>query len=234
MHSSSTAAPAPHSKIRAKSKSESVALALFDRLWDRYRERVSYVNVYEVRKYTHVYSLVAFLPPSSLSRTHTRTHTNIHTIHARFTSMQIQGIVASYGATFFNDHIALRSLALQVILKILTFARIHAACMYLNLHQAHVNAQISKITSLLHDQFPIKYNTNVYLYVCIVILYFASVRTRCLCIDPEYEHCLVCMCVRDCVGAVCMPATAPFSEQIESSTLPCIPRLHNPSLSLTD
>jgi len=70
MQSSSTAAPAPHSKIRGKSKSESVALAIFDRLWDRYRERVSYVKVYE-------------------------------------------GIVASYGATFFNDHIALRSLALQ-------------------------------------------------------------------------------------------------------------------------
>lgn len=78
--------------------------------------------------------------------------------------MQIQGIVASYGATFFNDHIALRSLALQVILKILTFARIHAACMNLNLHQAHVNAQISKITSLLHHQFPIKYKHAQYMH----------------------------------------------------------------------
>ena len=87
--------------------------------------------------------------------------------------MQIQGIVASYGATFFNDHIALRSLALQVILKILTFARIHAACMYLNLYQAHVNAQISKITSLLPHQFPIKYKHAQYMqkypYECIFV-----------------------------------------------------------------
>ena len=28
---------------------EQLALSLFDRLWERYRERVSYVNVYEVR-----------------------------------------------------------------------------------------------------------------------------------------------------------------------------------------
>eukprot|EP00802_Teleaulax_amphioxeia_P012602 Tamp_12645.p1 GENE.Tamp_12645~~Tamp_12645.p1 ORF type:complete len:340 (+),score=64.64 Tamp_12645:1-1020(+) len=68
--STSMAIPAPHSKIAASSNSERLALSLFDRLWERYRERVSYVNVYEQ-------------------------------------------IVAKNGATFFNDHIALRSLALQ-------------------------------------------------------------------------------------------------------------------------
>jgi hypothetical protein len=43
------AIPAPHSRIAASSNSERLAISLFDRLWDRYRERVSYVNVYEVR-----------------------------------------------------------------------------------------------------------------------------------------------------------------------------------------
>lgn len=62
--------PAPHSKIQAGGPRERLALGLFDRLWERYRQRVSYVNVYE-------------------------------------------SIIASHGATFFNDHIALRSLALQ-------------------------------------------------------------------------------------------------------------------------
>ncbi len=47
--STSMAIPAPHSRIAASSNSERLAISLFDRLWDRYRERVSYVNVYEVR-----------------------------------------------------------------------------------------------------------------------------------------------------------------------------------------
>ena len=47
--STSTAIPAPHSKIASNSNIERLALALFDRLWERYRERVSYVNVYEVK-----------------------------------------------------------------------------------------------------------------------------------------------------------------------------------------
>jgi len=67
---SSNVIPAPHSKILVNTTTERFALALFDRLWDRYRARVSYVNVYEK-------------------------------------------IVVEHGATFFNDHIALRSLALQ-------------------------------------------------------------------------------------------------------------------------
>ena len=43
-----SAIPAPHSKIPASSNSERFALSLFDRLWEQYRSRVSYVNVYEV------------------------------------------------------------------------------------------------------------------------------------------------------------------------------------------
>src|SRR5437899_10052091 len=37
----------PHRAIEAHTEQERFAIALFDRLWDRYRERVSYVGDYE-------------------------------------------------------------------------------------------------------------------------------------------------------------------------------------------
>jgi len=37
----------PHSKIPAKSQAHRFTLTLFDKLWEQYRQRVSYVNVYE-------------------------------------------------------------------------------------------------------------------------------------------------------------------------------------------
>jgi hypothetical protein len=42
-----TAILGPHRAIDAKSEQERFAIDLFDRLWDRYRRRVSYVNDYE-------------------------------------------------------------------------------------------------------------------------------------------------------------------------------------------
>ena len=54
---------------------EMFTLELYDRLWDQYRQRVSYVRTYEE-------------------------------------------IIQQHGATFFNDHIALRTIALQVVLTI--------------------------------------------------------------------------------------------------------------------
>ena len=134
------AIPAPHSRIAASSNSERLAISLFDRLWDRYRERVSYVNVYEVRPCDDP-QLRVFVklnekrPPAASKR---RALERIGGLDGRklylymcarqilprllllplclLTNMRtrIQEIVASHGATFFNDHIALRSLALQV------------------------------------------------------------------------------------------------------------------------
>jgi hypothetical protein len=62
--------PSPHTTVVPSNETEALALGVFDRLWERYRGRVSYVRDYEQ-------------------------------------------IVAREGATFFNDHIALRSIATQ-------------------------------------------------------------------------------------------------------------------------
>ena len=60
----------PHSQIELKSNREQFLAELFDRLWDRYRQRVSYVRTYEE-------------------------------------------VIRDSGATFVNDHIAFRTLALN-------------------------------------------------------------------------------------------------------------------------
>ena len=67
------ASPGPRqsSKAHLFGPSEMFTLELFDRLWDQYRQRVSYVRKYEE-------------------------------------------VISQHGATFFNDHIALRTIAVQV------------------------------------------------------------------------------------------------------------------------
>jgi hypothetical protein len=60
----------PHQRLATAASREKFLAAVFDALWDRYRSRVSYVQVYEK-------------------------------------------MVAAAGATFFNDHIAFRTLAVQ-------------------------------------------------------------------------------------------------------------------------
>jgi len=61
---------APHRAIDARDASERFAIDLFDSLWARYRERMTFVPAYE-------------------------------------------GVVASHGATFANDHVAFRTIAWQ-------------------------------------------------------------------------------------------------------------------------
>ena len=67
------AKPGPRQSPKANlfGPGEIFALELFDRLWDQYRQRVSFVRKYEE-------------------------------------------IINDHGATFFNDHIALRTIAVQV------------------------------------------------------------------------------------------------------------------------
>ncbi|WP_425618747.1 DUF1338 domain-containing protein [Anatilimnocola sp. NA78] len=65
-----TAISGPHERLAGNANRERFLAAVFDRLWDRYRTRVSYVQTYEK-------------------------------------------VVAEAGATFFNDHIAFRTLAVQ-------------------------------------------------------------------------------------------------------------------------
>lgn len=78
----------PHQAIRAANARERFTLELFDRLWERYRQRVSYVASYEE-------------------------------------------IVAEAGATFVNDHIALRTFAgQQPLTGIASVSRIFEALDY--------------------------------------------------------------------------------------------------------
>jgi len=65
-----TAISGPHERLAGDTNREQFLAAVFDRLWERYRARVSYVQTYEK-------------------------------------------IVAQAGATFFNDHIAFRTLGVQ-------------------------------------------------------------------------------------------------------------------------
>ncbi len=78
----------PHGRLPLSSTREKFLAALFDRLWDEYRKRVSYVQTYEQ-------------------------------------------IVAQSGATFFNDHIAFRTIASQTPMAgIASIARVFEALGY--------------------------------------------------------------------------------------------------------
>lgn len=78
----------PHANLACRTPRERFAAALFDALWTRYRERVSYVQTYEQ-------------------------------------------VIRQAGATFVNDHIALRTFATQIPLSgICTLSRIFEALDY--------------------------------------------------------------------------------------------------------
>jgi len=93
----------PHHALNSKNASERFVLNLFDRLWEKYRSRVSYVNNYET-------------------------------------------LIQEVGASFFNDHIALRTFCSQNPLAgISSISRIFEALGYraadcYNFEDKHLNA----------------------------------------------------------------------------------------------
>ena len=99
----------PHGAIAAADERERFVAELFDRLWDRYRARVSYVNDYE-------------------------------------------NVVQKAGATFVNDHIALRTFAgQQPLTGIASISRIFEALGYLAAACYHF---ADKHLSAIHLQHP--------------------------------------------------------------------------------
>ena len=113
---SNTPSVGPHLRIVGDDPREQFLARLFDRLWDRYRQRVAYVRDYEQ-------------------------------------------LVRSHNATFFNDHIALRTIASQIPQTgIATISRIFIALGYRvagtyqfpdkaldAVHLQHANPQLPKV-----------------------------------------------------------------------------------------
>jgi len=62
---SSSSTSGPHARIHTLVPKERFALNLFDRLWDRYRERVEHVRVYEAMVNEKVRSFPPFHEPSN-------------------------------------------------------------------------------------------------------------------------------------------------------------------------
>jgi hypothetical protein len=104
----------PHGRLSLNSAREKLLAELFDRLWDEYRSRVSYVQTYE-------------------------------------------RVVAEQGGTFFNDHIAFRTIASQQPMTgIATIARVFEALGYRAAGNYYFADKHLSAVHLAHDhpQFP--------------------------------------------------------------------------------
>ena len=137
-------------------------------------------------------SVYICLPPSPLTHSFSP-----HPQPPRPYPTKIQKIVVEHGATFFNDHIALRSLALQVYLSMCL-----CVCTYVcNVFQQSHCIEVTCSPGISIDVF-------VCVHVCVQRFFNNHIAWRSLTLKVCLWECLyvcvyVCVCMSECV-CVCV------------------------------